>query len=323
MEIDERLKQIEELEIFLKDKGEIPVDILNKLGWSEESLNDEFKTVCTKDPGHWVPESTLAHHEEICAWTKEGYTKEEMVKQPPSSQFFYQKATSVIPVIIDKELQASILLESTGENFEKKFHDEIPNVPRTVDRSVVELTPEQRLAIYDYVVKEGKAANKPKNVTVEDLLFDFGKKDEQEGRPKTQLEILAELRDYKRRRQSYRAKNVHITKKSYTELMKEVIENQITYLSETRKQETCEKTEDVDSELCTKDKDGTEEKTDHKRREGSYDHRRDDSKPYRAHSDRSESSSPRHHKHKRERSRSRSRSRTRHKHKKSHHKKSH
>lgn len=37
-------------------------------------------------------------------------------------------------------------------------------------------------------------------------------------KPKSQLEILAEMRDYKRRRQSYRAKNVHITKKSYTEV---------------------------------------------------------------------------------------------------------
>ena len=39
-----------------------------------------------------------------------------------------------------------------------------------------------------------------------------------EDKPKSQLEILAEMRDYKRRRQSYRAKNVHITKKSYTEV---------------------------------------------------------------------------------------------------------
>lgn len=41
--------------------------------------------------------------------------------------------------------------------------------------------------------------------------------------PKSYLEILAEVRDYKRRRQSYRAKNVHITKKSYTEVIRDVI----------------------------------------------------------------------------------------------------
>ncbi|XP_031445077.1 U11/U12 small nuclear ribonucleoprotein 48 kDa protein isoform X2 [Phasianus colchicus] len=46
--------------------------------------------------------------------------------------------------------------------------------------------------------------------------------DSQKG-PKSHLEILAEMRDYKRRRQSYRAKNVHITKKSYTEVIRDVI----------------------------------------------------------------------------------------------------
>lgn len=42
--------------------------------------------------------------------------------------------------------------------------------------------------------------------------------DEEQNEPKSHLELIAEMRDYKRRRQSYRAKNVHITKKSYTEV---------------------------------------------------------------------------------------------------------
>ena len=41
---------------------------------------------------------------------------------------------------------------------------------------------------------------------------------EEQNEPKSHLELMAEMRDYKRRRQSYRAKNVHITKKSYTEV---------------------------------------------------------------------------------------------------------
>lgn len=42
--------------------------------------------------------------------------------------------------------------------------------------------------------------------------------DDKQNEPKSHLELIAEMRDYKRRRQSYRAKNVHITKKSYTEV---------------------------------------------------------------------------------------------------------
>lgn len=55
-----------------------------------------------------------------------------------------------------------------------------------------------------------------------DLAAKITQDDSQKG-PKSHLEILAEMRDYKRRRQSYRAKNVHITKKSYTEVIRDVI----------------------------------------------------------------------------------------------------
>lgn len=46
----------------------------------------------------------------------------------------------------------------------------------------------------------------------------LGLMEQGEGKPKTTKDLLAMLRDQKRRRQSYRAKNVHITKKSYTEV---------------------------------------------------------------------------------------------------------
>lgn len=61
--------------------------------------------------------------------------------------------------------------------------------------------------------------------------------------PKSYLEILAEVRDYKRRRQSYRAKNVHITKKSYTEVIRDVINVHMEELSN-QWQEEQERAED-------------------------------------------------------------------------------
>lgn len=42
--------------------------------------------------------------------------------------------------------------------------------------------------------------------------------DTQGDESKSRFEVLAEQRDYKRRRQSYRAKNVHITKRSAVEV---------------------------------------------------------------------------------------------------------
>uniref|UniRef100_A0A674K1E6 Uncharacterized protein n=1 Tax=Terrapene triunguis TaxID=2587831 RepID=A0A674K1E6_9SAUR len=101
-------------------------------------------------------------------------------------------------------------------------------VPQNHKRFICDLTQADRLAIYDYVLEETKKQRSRSQATENDsdLFVDLAAKvtqdDGQKG-PKSHLEILAEMRDYKRRRQSYRAKNVHITKKSYTEVIRDVI----------------------------------------------------------------------------------------------------
>ncbi|KAK8756598.1 hypothetical protein V5799_000694 [Amblyomma americanum] len=106
-------------------------------------------------------------------------------------------------------------------------------VPLTMERCFSELTAPERFAIYDYVVERAKATNKSSAVKLEDLQISFEKKaDEDKQRPPSELELKSQMRDYKRRRQSYRAKNVHITRKTYTEILREVIENQTEYLKQ-------------------------------------------------------------------------------------------
>ncbi|GFS39901.1 hypothetical protein TNIN_163121 [Trichonephila inaurata madagascariensis] len=246
MDVNSRMKFIEDLDSYILEKNQSLSNICNELEWTEESLLDEKKVQCPCDPNHWVVESSLSPHIKACSWVKDGYLKEEVEKQPPDSEFFYKTAPSVIPITIDKETQANILIENGL--IEKKLLDEMPDVPKTVDGSRVDLNLEQRLAIYDHIIKEAKKNNASESVTLEDLMFDFEKKEDQEDKPKSQLEILAEQRDYKRRRQSYRAKNVHITKKSYTEILKELIENQTNMLAFMQKQEASEKQYDPDSD---------------------------------------------------------------------------
>lgn len=79
-------------------------------------------------------------------------------------------------------------------------------------------------------MERAKAANKTPSIKLEDLQVNFEKKANDQEHPPSQLEIKSKMRDYKRRRQSYRAKNVHITRKTYTEVLREVIENQADYL---------------------------------------------------------------------------------------------
>lgn len=106
-------------------------------------------------------------------------------------------------------------------------------MPLTMERCFSELTPAERFAVYDHAVERGKATNKTASVKLEDLQVNFEKKpNADEQRPPSELELKSQMRDYKRRRQSYRAKNVHITRKSYTEILREVIENQTDYLKQ-------------------------------------------------------------------------------------------
>lgn len=85
----------------------------------------------------------------------------------------------------------------------------------------------ERLAIHGHVIQEASQQSAKRESNNEDLYVDLVaklKKGDKQSGPKSHLEVLAEMRDYRRRRQSYRAKNVHITKKSYTEVIREVID---------------------------------------------------------------------------------------------------
>lgn len=150
------------------------------------------------------------------------------------SRFFYENL-KVPTVAMDKDLQFHIVKQARaqsakeGTGYSEGSYSLLPvEVPQNHKRFTCDLTQADRLALYDYVVEETKK-QRSRSQTMEndsDLFVDLAAKitqdDSQKG-PKSHLEILAEMRDYKRRRQSYRAKNVHITKKSYTEVIRDVI----------------------------------------------------------------------------------------------------
>ncbi|OXB74181.1 UNVERIFIED_CONTAM: hypothetical protein H355_014564 [Colinus virginianus] len=136
---------------------------------------------------------------------------------------------------MDKDLQFRIVQQARAQSakegigYTEGLYSSLPvEVPQNHKRFTCDLTQADRLALYDYVVEETKKQRSRSQITENDsdLFVDLAAKitqdDSQKG-PKSHLEILAEMRDYKRRRQSYRAKNVHITKKSYTEVIRDVI----------------------------------------------------------------------------------------------------
>ncbi|EPY83818.1 U11/U12 small nuclear ribonucleoprotein [Camelus ferus] len=164
--------------------------------------------ICPYDSNHHMPKSSLAKHMVSCRLRKLGYTKEEEDKMY-NSDFFYENAK--IPSITLRIYSSSPV-----------------EVPLNHKRLVCDLTQADRLALYDFVIEETKKKRSDSQIIENDsdLFVDLAAKVNQDNSrksPKSYLEILAEVRDYKRRRQSYRAKNVHITKKSYTEVIRDVI----------------------------------------------------------------------------------------------------
>ncbi|NXF12010.1 SNR48 protein, partial [Smithornis capensis] len=188
---------------------------------------------CPYDDHHRVPRASLERHALSCRLRRMGYSAEEEAEMYDSS-FFYENR-KVPAVAMDKDLQFHIVKQARaqsvkeGTGYSEGPYSLLPvEVPQNHKRSTCDLTQADRLALYDYVVEETKK-QRSRSQTMEndsDLFVDLAAKitqdDSQKG-PKSHLEILAEMRDYKRRRQSYRAKNVHITKKSYTEVIRDVI----------------------------------------------------------------------------------------------------
>lgn len=107
-----RIKQIEELDSFINSKQKTLDSVLESLEWTEESMKDDMKVQCPFNSEHWIHESALSHHKEICELIKDGYQKEELEIQPPDSEFFYKKSSNVIPFVIDQPTLKTILPNS-------------------------------------------------------------------------------------------------------------------------------------------------------------------------------------------------------------------
>lgn len=210
-------------------------DLLESLGWSQESDPPGAQMeVCPFDPHHTVPRDRMEKHKASCQLSQMGYSKEEQAEMIDPS-VYYEKA-NVPSITMDIDTFHQVILQtrenaprasSTGLHTQSDTSTDLPYIPQNHKRTLCDLTVAERMAVYEHVIQEASQQSVKRESNNEDLYVDLVAKlkkgDEQSG-PKSHLEVLAEMRDYRRRRQSYRAKNVHITKKSYTEVIREVID---------------------------------------------------------------------------------------------------
>ncbi|KAM7382868.1 hypothetical protein PAMP_002566 [Pampus punctatissimus] len=233
--IQDRLDRLRELTEFTENCKKQLNDIFETLGWSLDykDYNQEAMEQCPYNPHHRVPVRNMEKHKASCSLRKMGYTAEEKAEMFDPSVCYENKG--IRSFTMDKSTQHQVILQARsaaplmkmeGVFWQGQYSGQPVDVPQSHKRAVCDLTVADRLALYDHVVGVLNRQNEAASSSNDDLYVDLVSKlqqDEEQNEPKTHLELMAEMRDYKRRRQSYRAKNVHITKKSYTEVIREVI----------------------------------------------------------------------------------------------------
>ncbi|XP_070691931.1 U11/U12 small nuclear ribonucleoprotein 48 kDa protein [Pempheris klunzingeri] len=257
--LQDRRDRLQELTEFTENCKKQLNDIFETLGWSLDYKQcDEAMAQCPYDPNHRVPVRSLERHKASCSLRKMGYSSEEQAEMFDTSVCY--ESSRVRGYTMDKATQHQVILQARsaaplmkmeGVFWQGQYSGQPVDVPQNHKRTVCDLTVADRLALYDHVVNVISQQREAASSSNDDLYVDLVsklQKNEEQNEPKTHLELMAEMRDYKRRRQSYRAKNVHITKKSYTEVIREVINVHSEELTRQWKEEEEEKEEEKEKE---------------------------------------------------------------------------
>lgn len=237
-EASARQECLDSLDEFISKCQENITAMLDTLGWTPEHfVQPRTLTTCPYNSDHKMPKSSLETHKAVCNLVTQGCSKEDAMKILEDTSYYYAKASCVYNVKLDIETLNSVLWNHHVQNHSVFYG--YKKMAQTPEEEQSMMSREDRLGLAEYIIKRAKEANRLKELGQDELLVsenlaDLIKKDNEE-RKLDPVEEMAALRDYRRRRQTYRAKNVHITKKSHTEIMREVINNQIEMYSQSLK----------------------------------------------------------------------------------------
>ncbi|CAH0553729.1 unnamed protein product [Brassicogethes aeneus] len=215
MEINAAQRKLEicKLSEFLSSAKNQVDSLVSSLGWTTDNLKkSEIKYNCPYNPGHVICSKTANEHISKCYLKSQGYKLDEAFLCEP-------KIESNNSVKIDHALKIQILnhTRSTQHDF-KQVWNGLNSEPMTSSRLTSTFSADERLALYNYCIAHTVKPKVPEDLP---LFSESGITDKN----LSYEEIEALKRDSKRRRIKYRA--VHTNKKSYNEVMKEVIENQM------------------------------------------------------------------------------------------------
>ncbi|CAG8472417.1 1321_t:CDS:2 [Paraglomus brasilianum] len=210
---DQQSKIINDLTAELNNYEEKLNTIFKELNWDIDTITEYEKeasnlVTCPFDNGHKVQEKSYKDHYKRCELKYHGIKDEKRKRrQLPSSQFFYEQSPIVISLVQNP---------APDESFSSVRQP---------------LSVSQRLGSYLADIDLSNKIRQEQHKPVRDEYKDFDEvwealqrmKEQQNQGQKSRAELLAEMRDYKRRRKSYRAKNISITNRTATQVHHDLI----------------------------------------------------------------------------------------------------
>ncbi|XP_075992958.1 uncharacterized protein LOC142987892 isoform X2 [Anticarsia gemmatalis] len=218
--MEKRMEELSKLRSYTDEIDKELTMILQSLQWDRKHiLQHPAMSTCTYESNHCIPQDKLKEHEEQCLLRQHGYVKEDLLLPEPldiNCNTVIKLSKEDITKIIDNAAK----LDPTFKRGVGSGGLE----PQSAGRLQASYSQDERRAIHDAVVSASPSCH-----TLTDLALPSVDNDGQAPKVKSRTEILAELRDMRRRRTKYR---VAAKSTKYSDVLRDVIKTQMELYNE-------------------------------------------------------------------------------------------
>ncbi|XP_063360086.1 RNA-binding protein 25-like [Cydia amplana] len=221
IDIGKRRTELLELSSYIQTVDNDVTMILQSLQWDRKHLIGAAPLIsCKYDTNHRVPPDKMEAHEKECYLRSLGYSKEDLLLPEPLD------ANAKTLVTLSKNDVQNIIeyAAKVDPTFKKGRGSRDPSEPLTLERLQHTYSADERRAIHDAVVSAAPSCH-----DLSELALLSGDGETQNTKPKSRAEIIAELRDMKRRRAKYRGA---VKTRNYSDELRSVIATQMEHYSE-------------------------------------------------------------------------------------------
>ncbi|KAJ8909658.1 hypothetical protein NQ315_003718 [Exocentrus adspersus] len=145
--IEVRKKQLQSLDQYISSSKDKVHSILDYLGWNSKNvIEKEPTTVCSMNASHYVPVKNNDVHLKKCYFNSSGYSHDD--------RFLSEPVNTTFSIKLDNTKKIEVLNRARENNpkFKTAWNGQDTD-PMTSDRWFTTFSSDERLAMYDYCVK--------------------------------------------------------------------------------------------------------------------------------------------------------------------------